>query len=406
MSAARDLAKLGNQDALTVDTTLTRVGINSSNPTATLDIDGTVQVGTGVTVYSASGIVSATKYYADSYYGSGVNLTGVGNTDNIITGTAATFNNKVNINSTLTCSEGINVSVGVITAPSASFSGNVTIGGTLTYEDVTDIDAVGLITARTGVRVTAGGLVVTAGVSTFSAPVNINSSPNFSEGLNVSAGVATFAGNQTVAGTIVYGPQGNINTGLTTSPPTDYATLYTGYRSGVGGNGIYFNPSTYVDEDNRTEATTLSYIDFKLSIQDYGPDSSNKDYLLSNRGNRDPSKGVVRKWYTTKVPLSDPQGGDGIDGDLETTNESEAFIPFRVEFEVAFACAAGGNYRVLYMTKSYEWTNWGQTHDIEFNSAELAAQNGISGDYVDGNRLIFPDYSEYNYEDPRIVYIR
>ena len=212
--------------------------------------------------------------------------------------------------------------------------------------------------------------------------------------------------NQTVAGTIVYGPQGNINTGLTTSPPTDYATLYTGYRSGVGGNGIYFNPSTYVDEDNRTEATTLSYIDFKLSIQDYGPDSSNKDYLLSNRGNRDPSKGVVRKWYTTKVPLSDPQGGDGIDGDLETTNESEAFIPFRVEFEVAFACAAGGNYRVLYMTKSYEWTNWGQTHDIEFNSAELAAQNGISGDYVDGNRLIFPDYSEYNYEDPRIVYIR
>ena len=214
MSAARDLAKLGNQDALTVDTTLTRVGINSSNPTATLDIDGTVQVGTGVTVYSASGIVSATKYYADSYYGSGVNLTGVGNTDNIITGTAATFNNKVNINSTLTCSEGINVSVGVITAPSASFSGNVTIGGTLTYEDVTDIDAVGLITARTGVRVTAGGLVVTAGVSTFSAPVNINSSPNFSEGLNVSAGVATFAGNQTVAGTATFSKKTTVNATL------------------------------------------------------------------------------------------------------------------------------------------------------------------------------------------------
>ena len=214
MSAARDLAKLGNQDALTIDTTLTRVGINSSNPTATLDIDGTVQVGTGVTVYSASGIVSATKYYADSYYGSGVNLTGVGNTDNIITGTAATFNNKVNINSTLTCSEGINVSVGVITAPSASFSGNVTIGGTLTYEDVTDIDAVGLITARTGVRVTAGGLVVTAGVSTFSAPVNINSSPNFSEGLNVSAGVATFAGNQTVAGTSSFAKKTTVNATL------------------------------------------------------------------------------------------------------------------------------------------------------------------------------------------------
>ena len=166
MSAARDLAKLGNQDALTVDTTLTRVGINSSNPTATLDIDGTVQVGTGVTVYSASGIVSATKYYADSYYGSGVNLTGVGNTDYIITGTAATFNNKVNINSTLTCSEGLNVTVGVITAPSASFSGNVTIGGTITYEDVTNVDSVGVVTARTGVVVTAGGVRVVSGGAT------------------------------------------------------------------------------------------------------------------------------------------------------------------------------------------------------------------------------------------------
>ena len=33
----------------------------------------------------------------------------------------------------------------------ATFTGNVTIGGTLTYEDVTNIDAVGLITARDGI---------------------------------------------------------------------------------------------------------------------------------------------------------------------------------------------------------------------------------------------------------------
>ena len=50
----------------------------------------------------------------------------------------------------------------------ATFSGNVTIGGTLTKEDVTNIDSVGLITAQSGVRVTAGGLIVTSGVSTFS----------------------------------------------------------------------------------------------------------------------------------------------------------------------------------------------------------------------------------------------
>ena len=39
---------------------------------------------------------------------------------------------------------------GVITATSANFTGNVTIGGTLTYEDVTNIDSVGIITARNG----------------------------------------------------------------------------------------------------------------------------------------------------------------------------------------------------------------------------------------------------------------
>ena len=38
-----------------------------------------------------------------------------------------------------------------------TFSGSVSIGGTLTYEDVTNIDSVGLITARTGLKVLAGG---------------------------------------------------------------------------------------------------------------------------------------------------------------------------------------------------------------------------------------------------------
>ena len=48
-----------------------------------------------------------------------------------------------------------NISVGTITA-----SGNVSIAGTLTYEDVTNIDSVGIITARKGI-------VVTTGISTF-----------------------------------------------------------------------------------------------------------------------------------------------------------------------------------------------------------------------------------------------
>jgi len=50
-----------------------------------------------------------------------------------------------------------NIVVGSVTGTTASFSGNVSVGGTLTYEDVTNIDSVGLVTARSGIKVTSGG---------------------------------------------------------------------------------------------------------------------------------------------------------------------------------------------------------------------------------------------------------
>ena len=77
---------------------------------------------------------------ASSFSGDGSGLTGVANTDFIV-GTS-------------------------ITMTSGTFTGNVSIAGTLTYEDVTNVDSIGLITARTGIDVLAGGInavgVVTA----------------------------------------------------------------------------------------------------------------------------------------------------------------------------------------------------------------------------------------------------
>ena len=40
------------------------------------------------------------------------------------------------------------------------FGGNVTIGGTLTYDEVINIDSIGIVTARTGLKVTGGQLDV------------------------------------------------------------------------------------------------------------------------------------------------------------------------------------------------------------------------------------------------------
>ena len=62
---------------------------------------------------------------------------------------------------------------GNVTAVDGTFTGDVSIGGTLTYEDVTNIDSAGIVTAGKGFRATAGGVVVTAGISTFNANVHL-----------------------------------------------------------------------------------------------------------------------------------------------------------------------------------------------------------------------------------------
>ena len=63
--------------------------------------------------------------------------------------------NNLNLNA-VNVAISTNVSIGGTLA----VSGSVSVGGTLTYNDVTNIDSVGLITARTGVQVTGGELVV------------------------------------------------------------------------------------------------------------------------------------------------------------------------------------------------------------------------------------------------------
>ena len=46
--------------------------------------------------------------------------------------------------------------IGIITATNATFTGDVSIAGTLSYQDVTNIDSVGIITAQAGIDVTGG----------------------------------------------------------------------------------------------------------------------------------------------------------------------------------------------------------------------------------------------------------
>jgi len=139
------------------------VGDTSPQLGGNLDINSKYIIGTGGA--SITGVVTATSFVG--------NVTGTATTAGGLSGTP-----DITVN---------NIYVG----------GIGTFGGAITYEDVTNVDSVGIVTAGKGVRVTTGGLVVTAGVSTFSGIGTFGSDVYVDGNLNVTGIITatTFSGN-------------------------------------------------------------------------------------------------------------------------------------------------------------------------------------------------------------------
>ena len=117
------------------------------------------------------GVVTATRI--DGNVSGNVNSTGVstfstlkvGASVNISSGivTATTFSGNLtgNVTGNATGLSGTpNITVGAIIASSAVISGSVSVAGTVTYEDTTNVDSIGIITARSGIYVTGGSVGV------------------------------------------------------------------------------------------------------------------------------------------------------------------------------------------------------------------------------------------------------
>ena len=116
---------------------------------------------------NVTGIVTAS-----SFSGSGANLTNTPATS--LSGTPDIAVGNVN-------------STGIATFTTGNFTGNVSIGGTLTYDDVTNIDSVGLITARNGINVLAGISTLGAGAKVV-GPYSANITALGANDVNCSAG--------------------------------------------------------------------------------------------------------------------------------------------------------------------------------------------------------------------------
>ena len=141
-----------------------------------------------------------------------------------------------------------NISVGTVSGTTGTFSGNVSVGGTLTYDDVTNIDSVGLITARSGINVLAG-------VSTFAAQIEANGGTKItgSQTSNISAmganAVDCSAGNyftKTITGATTF---------TFTNVPTGVAYTFTMEVTLNGSNAITWPASVKLPADTAPTIT-------------------------------------------------------------------------------------------------------------------------------------------------------
>ena len=149
-----------NLTSLPVGTTIT-VADESSDTTcfpsfftaATGDL--APKTGTNLTFNSSSGALTATS----------VNGNIVGGT---VSGTTGTFSGAVNVDdttdSTSSSTGALIVDGGLGVAKNVYIGAGLSVAGTLTYEDVTNVDSVGMVTAKSGLNVSGGEVKVGSAV--------------------------------------------------------------------------------------------------------------------------------------------------------------------------------------------------------------------------------------------------
>lgn len=111
--AATFSGKVSYEDVVNIDS----IGIVTARSGVDFGVSGVGGTITGTGQAQFAGVVTAT-----SFSGDGSGLTGVASTDNIITGTAATFNNLVNVGSNIK----IDAASGIVTATGVNVTGIVT----------------------------------------------------------------------------------------------------------------------------------------------------------------------------------------------------------------------------------------------------------------------------------------
>ena len=174
--------KVDNFDGDSSATNFTLSKLPANNENVLVTINGVVQHPSDATTTRAYKLIGQEIVFTNApLTGEAIQVRHIGFAGAAAGGVTGFYGRTGNV--TLTSAD--DVTINNITGVAATFTGNVSIGGTLTYTDVTNIDAVGIITAQQGIHVGAGATVAilntTTGISSFTK-------------LNV-VGVSTFDGN-------------------------------------------------------------------------------------------------------------------------------------------------------------------------------------------------------------------
>ena len=134
---------------------------------------------------------------------------------------------------------------GVVVTGVATFNNQVSIAGTLSYEDVTNVDSTGIITAKSGVKVTGGEILVGSGFSVGQAGVATASGIRVGSGITIdsASGIITAKsglqlGSAGAGGTFTSAGYGQLEGGLVVSGVTTSTSAIVGSAVTINSTGI------------------------------------------------------------------------------------------------------------------------------------------------------------------------
>ena len=199
----------------------------------------------GLRVSNLRGVAGSAPTFPD-----GVVVTGVS--------TATTFDGNLTGNVTGNVVGNVTGDVtGNITGTTGSFSGNVSVGGTLTYNDVTNVDSVGVVTARGGIKVGAGqSISAVSGIITYYG--------DGSQLQGIESGVSNFVASGTIANgkAVVVNTDGTVGV-VTTTTVTSSAGTPVVFNSGNSTPDVVFDSTNnkvvvvYTDDGNSGKGTAI-----------------------------------------------------------------------------------------------------------------------------------------------------